>query len=309
VITSPNGGEVINYGDIYPITWQSSGDLEFVDIFIGYRYTCEGCPTTTYTETSIFGLPNTGTYNWVVDVDDPTNKEFFVGIQGERFSEGSFIPGPWDVTDNPFLIVLSSVPTRTVTPTNASTPVPACSKLTVIGTLISGTDFNVIVKNENAAPGFLTAADITWPAYPGMTFDHARFGGNTYYNTDQNTSPVITTAPAIQINGGVSISTFRARFKDAVNMTGLFSAELTFNFPGWGDCVLIGSINQNTATPYITFTPESTDTPYYTPTFTPTFVDLDTPTPTANFTVTPTATRTSTPTPTRTITWTPDNPD
>jgi hypothetical protein len=243
-----------------------------------------------------------------VEVNDPINKEYMIGIQGERFSDGSFIPGPWDTTDNPFLIALSSIPTQTATLVNAPTSVPVCSKLAVMGTNISGTDFNVIVKNENTSSAFLTNAEISWPAYPGMTFDNARFSGNTYYNTDSTTSSVVAPAPMIEMNGGSYGHTFRARFKDAVNMTGLFSVQLTFNFPGVGDCILTGTINPSTITP--TLTPENTPQPSETPTVTPTVVDTDTPTPTlVIITSTPTSTITITPTrtvtPTRTKTATP----
>ena len=52
-------------------------------------------------------IPNTGTYDWTVNVDDPTNKEFIVAIQGVG---NSFA---WDVSDNPFTVVLSNIPTTT----------------------------------------------------------------------------------------------------------------------------------------------------------------------------------------------------
>ena len=88
-----------------------------MDVFIGYRYTCAGCSTTWHVEWSISLIPNTGFYDWTVYVDDPTNKEFIVGIQGEHFNGGGYSVLAWDDSDNPFTVVLSDIPTITPTPT------------------------------------------------------------------------------------------------------------------------------------------------------------------------------------------------
>ncbi len=118
---TPNGGEILSYGEVYPITWQSSSDMEMVDIYIGSRYTCAGCSPYWDLEWSIHFIPNTGSYNWSVYVDDPTSKEFIVLVQGEHFNGTSYSPLAWDESDNPFTVALSDIPTITPTPTGIPT--------------------------------------------------------------------------------------------------------------------------------------------------------------------------------------------
>jgi hypothetical protein len=206
---------------------------------------------------------------------------------------------------------ITNTPTITSTPT--ATPVPSCSNLTVTSATTSSEDFNVIVRNANVAPGYLIEADIIWPQNDGMIFDSARFNGITYYFQDETTSPVNTTASSIEIDGSNTTATFRARFDfaGAIDMSGAFSVSMTFDFPNWGTCTIVGSVSiptpTITRTPTRTLTPTITRTPTVTSTRTrtPTVTSTRTPTPTRTRTLTPTITRTPTITLTRTRTLTP----
>jgi hypothetical protein len=194
-------------------------------------------------------------------------------------------------------------PTFTRTPTN--TPSPSCSNLVVSSSSISGIDFNVNVVNNNVvAAAFLTAADIVWPAHPGMSFDSAGFNGITYEDTDSSTSPVLTTAPSIQLDGAGSTGTFRARFGGVIDMTGVFSVNLTFNFPDFGDCILTGTVDTNLSTATFTPTITRTVTRTRTVTVTRTVTRTTTSTRTPTFTPTPTDTVTIDPSVTESVTWT-----
>jgi hypothetical protein len=121
-VTAPNGGEVLSYGDTYHITWQSSPDIEMVDVVVGSRYTCASCSPYGEVEWGISLIPNTGSYDWTVYVDDPTNKEFVVVILGKHFDGSAYNVVAMDGSDNPFNVVLSGIPTLTRTPTAIITP-------------------------------------------------------------------------------------------------------------------------------------------------------------------------------------------
>jgi hypothetical protein len=316
-VISPNGGEAWIEMDLHPITWQVHNPAyDRVDIYLLSR--CVGCSSWSSHPIAVVNA-NLGVYNWYVNTyGQPETFEYAIRI----LTYSSTGPSSYelDVSDEPFSIAYSPnimrtftptvTATGTVTPTVTNTPVPSCDNLSVYSSSITANNFTVGVRNWNLAPAYLTSADVTWPEHAGMTFNNSAFSIYTYYDPvpDLAYSPIHTTAPAISLGGSGSTAVFRARFSGTLNMTGIFSATLTFNFPGVGDCVLVGSINNST--PTATFSPTNTLGPSQTPTATATFaiVDTDTPyhTPTHTPTpVPPTDTITHTPTRTPTITNTP----
>ena len=116
-VTSPNGGEVMTVGNVYTITWQSSPNINMV--YIGYSG-CTGCLNWIAT-----GIPNTGSYNWTVNVGNTTNTQFKIEITGYETGVGSVT----DDSDAPFTVLqpsttLTSTPTNTLTPTSTSAVTP-----------------------------------------------------------------------------------------------------------------------------------------------------------------------------------------
>ena len=108
-VTAPNGGEVMTVGNVYTITWQSSPNINMV--YIGYSG-CTGCLNWIAT-----GIPNTGSYNWTVNVGNTTNTQFKIEITGYETGVGSVT----DDSDAPFTVIKPST-TATSTPTNIPTP-------------------------------------------------------------------------------------------------------------------------------------------------------------------------------------------
>ncbi len=204
-----------------------------------------------------------------------------------------------------FILQLPPTPTPTVTSTFTPTPLPSCSNLVINQTRLNGDDFQVRVRNNNLATAYLTSSVMTWssPYSPPLYFDYFWFG-RTYYNPSGNitTSPVSWSSamggiPDPLPGGGTEIR-WTADF-DLMGQPfhGSYSVTLTFNFPGWGDCVLSSSISRYTPTPTRTRTPTRTPTITRTPTRTLSPTITRTPTRTGS----PTFTRTPTRTPTRTL--------
>lgn len=89
-VTSPNGGETLRVGDVYRITWDSTPGID--KIFIAYTSQAGN----NWIDTS---LPNTGFYNWTVNVGNTTNTQFKIEISGYD-SVGSVT----DQSDNFFIV-------------------------------------------------------------------------------------------------------------------------------------------------------------------------------------------------------------
>ena len=126
IVTSPQDGEVLNYGKVYPITWESSPDIVSIYLLIGYQYTCDGCAggwNTEWVEEN--PIPNTGFYDWTVYVNDPTNKEFIIAMQGVT-SNYEIVGGD---LSGVFTVALSDIPTMIITPP-AGIPNTATATLT-----------------------------------------------------------------------------------------------------------------------------------------------------------------------------------
>ena len=175
---------------------------------------------------------------------------------------------------------ITQTPTKTLTPTitytpsptrtATTTPVPSCSNIFINRTRFNGDNFEARVLNNNVAPAFLTNASLVWnTAYaPTMFFNYASFNGNQYYDTNSTTSPVNAPAsPSIQMDGSGTQATWLADF-DSSTFEGSYTVTLTFNFPGWGNCVLTGNVSNFPPPPTLTFTPSRTPTRTLTPTIT-----------------------------------------
>jgi hypothetical protein len=108
-VVQPNGGEVLQVGSIYRITWNSTPDIDKVTL--GYK-ACDSC-----LDWIASNIPNTGYYDWNVFVGNTINTQFKIYIIGYDTGVGSIS----DVSDNNFT-VLQPTPTPTFTPTPTGTP-------------------------------------------------------------------------------------------------------------------------------------------------------------------------------------------
>jgi hypothetical protein len=138
IVTAPNGGEVLTNGDVYTFTWQSSADIEFVDVMIGHRSLCEDCGPYWNTEISTGPIENTGSFEWTVYMEEPADKQFFIMVSGGSFDGVNFsnsIILAMDVSDRPFTIVESPLatptwteePSATWTATSTATSTPSAT--------------------------------------------------------------------------------------------------------------------------------------------------------------------------------------
>jgi hypothetical protein len=181
-------------------------------------------------------------------------------------------------------------PTRTPTATNTlpptNTPAPNCNLLQNIGTRLKNNHFDIRILNSNAQTAYLIATTLEWNTAnaPPMYFDQFKFKGSSYGSSSYN-SPLTTGAPNIGINNGED-RYWEAHFQqEAGYFYGFYRGILTFDFPGWGTCEVVGSYWAEPPP-----TPTNTSLPT-TPTRTPTAtVPPHTSTPTS--TLVPTATAT-----------------
>lgn len=145
-ITSPNGGETLKSGEVYRITWNATSDIDLVDI--AYISIEQG---RTYTNKIIKGHPNTGFYDWKVDVGNTANTQFQIDVVGYH--------GP---TNRRSLIADRSDKNFTVShplPSPTPTPTPVTR---IIKQFRVAEDFRMFDWDEIAAP--------KWQDYtPGVT--------------------------------------------------------------------------------------------------------------------------------------------
>lgn len=107
-ITSPNGGEVLTVGQTKRITWNSSSVID--KVYIGYSF---GTGSLNWIATNI---PNTGYYDWNVNIGNTTNTQVKISITGYQTGTGSWS----DQSDNFFTVnPVVSTPAPTVTLTSA----------------------------------------------------------------------------------------------------------------------------------------------------------------------------------------------
>jgi predicted outer membrane repeat protein len=186
-VTNPNGGEIMNIGDIYPITWETSPDVEWVYILVWYEYTCTGCPSGWEEESyEKYQVPNFGIYEWTVNIPNPLNKHFKVSVEGFKTENGIDFALDRDFSDGPF----------TILGTNLSEPV--CIALTAevgyvndpgnylggainVGNVITGTYiYDSITSDTNSSP---TVGDYEHNTTPyGITLN----AGGFVFRTDPN---------------------------------------------------------------------------------------------------------------------------
>jgi hypothetical protein len=190
-------------------------------------------------------------------------------------------------------------------------PLPECSKLSITGVWIyNGEQIRASVRNNNQTRAYLTHTVFEWPDVPSPAYVDWMDFSTRYYNQDDYSSPTISDGTWLSINR-TSTRTWSADLDDepAEGLYGGFKVILTFEYPGWGSCVIEGftyKAQSPTLTPSLTKTPTLTRTP--TPTRTPTLSSTNTPTgvaPSATWTetpVTPTAIPSDTPAPTDTET-------
>ncbi len=175
------------------------------------------------------------------------------------------------VTSTPTITNTPTVtPTASDTPPPTNTPTPNCNMIQNIGTRLKNNSFGIRVINHNVQTAYLTGSTLQWnTSYaPPMHFDYFKFQGNQYYNTDSFSSPVSGSA------GSIGLSTGADRWWEAFfdlsgqPFNGSYTATLTFNFPGWGNCQIGGNYYKappptptNTQPATATYTPAPTSTP------------------------------------------------
>jgi hypothetical protein len=109
-LSAPNGGETLTAGDVYRITWQSSPNIDKVTL--GYK-SCPSC-----LDWIVTNIPNTGYYDWTVNVGNTTNTQFTIEIIGYQTGYGSTI----DYSDAAFTVLQPSITSTPAFPT--ATPIP-----------------------------------------------------------------------------------------------------------------------------------------------------------------------------------------
>ncbi len=174
-------------------------------------------------------------------------------------------------------------PTVTNTPLPTNTPVPNCNLIQNIGTRFKNDAFGIRLINHNAQTAYLVSSTQVWNTAnaPPMYFDFFKFQGTSYGSSSYN-SPTTSSAPNIGLTTG-SDRWWEAYFNTAGQpLYGLFRGTMTFEFLGWGSCVIEGS-----------YWAEPPPTPTNTPDWTATPTRTKTPTP-PPYTYTPTATNTPT---------------
>lgn len=171
---------------------------------------------------------------------------------------------------------------------------PECALLTFAGVWIDGhDDLRARVRNNNHSRAYLTATLFEWPDVPSPAYvDWLDFGTHYTYQNDYS-SPTSSEGTWIWINP-TSTKYWTAHFnaEPAEGIYGGFKVTLTFEYPGWGSCVLEGSAYKAqppTLTPSLTKTPTRTRTPTSTRTPTPTKTNTPVASPSATWTTSPEA--------------------
>jgi hypothetical protein len=150
-----------------------------------------------------------------------------------------------------------------------------------IGTRLKNNAFGIRVINHNPQTAYLVSTRLEWNTdyAPPMSFDYFKFQG-TNYGSSSYSSPVNAAAPNIGLSTGMD-RWWEAYFDlSGQPFVGFYRATLTFEFPGFESCEVVGSYwaeppPTSTMTPTITNTATITPT---VPTATPTSPVTDTPT-------------------------------
>ena len=129
-------------------------------------------------------------------------------------------------------------------PTPTATPAPSCSDIFISSIWISADDVLATVVNNNSATGYLTTTNLVWPELSGsMAVNWFRFEGSQYYGGNDSSSPTNIGGSNVPSPGGTSYQ-WRTDFSSEPYepIDGTYSLTLTFDFPGWGTCVISDSV-------------------------------------------------------------------
>jgi hypothetical protein len=128
-VESPNGGEVLEYGDMYNIEWTASDNARVVSVTI--LLSTDG--GLTFPDTITTGELNDSSYTWIVpDVDSKTARVKVIGIdgamnEGSDLSDSDFIL--WGATSGVGVAGRSGVPAETTLEITDGNPVSANSRI------------------------------------------------------------------------------------------------------------------------------------------------------------------------------------
>src|SRR3989344_1542854 len=116
-LLEPNGGETIQRGSVYPITWDSTKNFNTISLSYSTN-------PLTYMYPIASNIPDTEVYSWTVFVDPSiTNSHFRVFVTGTFGPNNEYSMS--DFSDNYFTIPLPTpTPINTPTPTPIPTPTP-----------------------------------------------------------------------------------------------------------------------------------------------------------------------------------------
>ncbi|OGK62066.1 hypothetical protein A2334_04345 [Candidatus Roizmanbacteria bacterium RIFOXYB2_FULL_38_10] len=114
-ITSPSGGETLQVGNTYTIRWESSSNIDKVNI--GYK-SCPSC-----LDWVVFTTPNTGSYDWNVNIGNTTQTQFTLQITGYETGKGSLTSSSGTFT------VLGGSSQTSSSYSSSSTSIPSSSSI------------------------------------------------------------------------------------------------------------------------------------------------------------------------------------
>jgi hypothetical protein len=142
-VLSPNGGETLEVGKTYRITWQASSNIDRV--YLMYK-------KDNYTGNWIcFDCANTGYFDWTVNVGNTntTNTQYKIEIIGYENSKGSIL----DQSDNFFTVPLPQQSIPSITLFSAKDPNLDNRSVTIVWNASSVTDASLDV---NCTPGSIS---------------------------------------------------------------------------------------------------------------------------------------------------------
>ncbi|MGB7874963.1 MAG: TadE/TadG family type IV pilus assembly protein [Anaerolineales bacterium] len=185
-----------------------------------------------------------------------------------------------------FILQFPPTPTPTITHTPTATPIPSCNDVFITNEQVRDlsndtSDFQVTVRNNNMASGYLVESRMTWdsPFSPPLYFDYFWFlnrdNQNRYYDPNpknwyDSSHPTISWsdtagAPAPLVGDAKTIWGAKFIRDGEPALSGTFNVRLTFYFPDLGNCAVSTTLFQPLPSP----TPiPPTPTPF-TPTPTP----------------------------------------
>lgn len=174
--------------------------------------------------------------------------------------------GPSPTPSNTATATNTATPSKTPTPSNTptQTPTPKCSNIYISSIWISGGDeVRARVRNQNMADAYLIRTYFDWTKNGSEYIDWFRFFFRYWGGNDSNppTGPINS---SVQFPG-MDNERWRADFDSQPpgGIWGNFSLTLTFDYPGWGQCVVSDSFFESqppTPTP-TSLTPQPTRTP------------------------------------------------